>query len=36
VQPFLEAMAGTPVQRRGRTLSLPGKLSDGPVIEVMR
>jgi L-ascorbate metabolism protein UlaG (beta-lactamase superfamily) len=36
VQPFLDAMAGTPVQRRGRTINLPGKLSDGTVIEVMR
>jgi L-ascorbate metabolism protein UlaG (beta-lactamase superfamily) len=36
VQPFLEAMAGTPVQRRGSRISLPGKLSDSTVIEVMR
>jgi len=36
LQPFLDAMGGTPVQRRGRTISLPGKLSDGPVIEVLR
>ncbi|MBM5825597.1 MAG: MBL fold metallo-hydrolase [Cyanobacteria bacterium M_surface_10_m2_119] len=37
VQPFLDAMAGTPVQRRGSRISLPGKLSgDGTVIEVMR
>jgi L-ascorbate metabolism protein UlaG (beta-lactamase superfamily) len=36
VEPFLKAMAGTPVQRTGRTLSLPGQLSDGLVIEVMR
>ena len=36
VQPFLDAMAGTPVKRPGRTLSLPGKLGDGMVIEVMR
>ena len=36
VQPFLDAMAGTPVKRTGRTLSLPGKLGEGMVIEVMR
>ena len=36
LQPFLDAMAGTPVKRPGRTLSLPGKLGDGMVIEVMR
>jgi L-ascorbate metabolism protein UlaG (beta-lactamase superfamily) len=36
LQPFLEAMAGTPVQRRGSRISLPGKLDGGPVIEVMR
>ena len=37
VQPFLDAMAGTPVQRRGTRISLPGKLGgDGTVIEVMR
>jgi len=36
VGPFLEAMAGTPVQRPGRTLNLPGTLPDGTVIEVMR
>jgi L-ascorbate metabolism protein UlaG (beta-lactamase superfamily) len=36
VQPFLDAMAGTPVKRPGRTLSLPGKIGDGMVIEVMR
>jgi len=36
VQPFLDAMAGTPVKRTGRSLSLPGKLDGGPVIEVMR
>jgi hypothetical protein len=29
-------MAGTPVQRRGSSISLPGKLDGGPVIEVMR
>ena len=36
VEPFLKAMAGTPVQRPGRSLSLPGQLSDGLVIEVLR
>lgn len=36
VQPFLDAMAGTPVKRTGRTLGLPGKLGEGMVIEVMR
>ena len=36
VQPFLDAMAGTPVKRTGRSLSLPGKLDGGPVIELMR
>jgi L-ascorbate metabolism protein UlaG (beta-lactamase superfamily) len=36
VQPFLDAMAGTPVQRSGNRISLPGSLSTGPVIKVMR
>jgi len=36
VQPFLQAMAGTPVQRTGTSLSLPGKLSDATQILVMR
>jgi L-ascorbate metabolism protein UlaG (beta-lactamase superfamily) len=36
VEPFLQAMGGTPVKRSGRTLSLPGSLSGGPVIQVMR
>ena len=36
VEPFLKAMAGTPVQRPGNSLTLPGKLSDGLVIEVLR
>ena len=36
VQPFLQAMAGTPVQRTGTSLSLPGKLSDATQIMVMR
>ena len=36
VQPFLDAMAGTPVQRTGSRINLPGSLSGGPVIKVMR
>nr|WP_259728076.1 MULTISPECIES: MBL fold metallo-hydrolase [unclassified Synechococcus] len=36
VQPFLEAMAGAPVQRPGRTLSLAAPLSDATTIQVMR
>ncbi len=36
VEPFLKAMAGSTIQRTGPTLSLPGKLSDSLVIEVMR
>ncbi|MEB3277035.1 MAG: MBL fold metallo-hydrolase [Cyanobacteriota bacterium] len=36
VDPFLKAMAGTKVNRPGATLSLPGKLGDTMVIEVMR
>jgi L-ascorbate metabolism protein UlaG (beta-lactamase superfamily) len=36
VQPFLDAMAGTPVKRTGRSLSLPSKLGEGMVVEVMR
>ena len=36
VQAFLQAMAGTPVQQVGRVLSLPGKLSEGTQVEVMR
>ena len=36
VQPFLQAMAGTPVQRTGTSVSLPGKLSDATQILVMR
>lgn len=36
VDPFLKAMAGTPVKRTGSQLSLPGKLPDGTVIDVMR
>jgi L-ascorbate metabolism protein UlaG (beta-lactamase superfamily) len=36
VEPFLKAMAGSTVRRTGPNLSLPGKLGDGLVIEVMR
>jgi L-ascorbate metabolism protein UlaG (beta-lactamase superfamily) len=36
VEPFLQAMAGTPVERVGRVMSLPGKLADGTRITVMR
>ena len=36
VEPFLKAMAGTPVKRVGRTLSLPGKLGNGPQVDVLR
>jgi L-ascorbate metabolism protein UlaG (beta-lactamase superfamily) len=36
VDPFLQAMAGTPVQRLGRTVSLPGKLSEATQITVLR
>ena len=36
VEPFLEAMSGTPVQRVGRTVSFSAPLSDGPQIKVMR
>ena len=36
VEPFLKAMAGTPVKRVGRVLSLPGKLGNGLQIDVMR
>ena len=36
VQPFLQAMAGTPVTRTGTSVSLPGKLSDGTQILLMR
>lgn len=36
VQPFLDAMGGTKVQRVGATLSLPGSLGDATVIDVMR
>jgi len=36
VDPFLQAMAGTPVKRVGRVLSLPAKLSEGTQITVLR
>jgi L-ascorbate metabolism protein UlaG (beta-lactamase superfamily) len=36
VEPFLKAMAGTTVKRSGRQITLPDKLSDTTVIEVMR
>jgi hypothetical protein len=36
VEPFLKAMAGTPVKRVGRVLSLPAKLGNGLQIDVMR
>jgi len=36
VQPFLEAMAGAPVRRSGRSLTLVPPLSEGPVVELMR
>ena len=36
VQPFLDAMGGTKVQRVGTTLTLPGSLGDDTVIDVMR
>lgn len=36
VEPFLQALSGTPVKRTGRTVSLPGKLSDATQVLVMR
>jgi len=36
IQPFLDAMAGTPAHRSGGSLSLQPPLGDGTVIEVMR
>jgi L-ascorbate metabolism protein UlaG (beta-lactamase superfamily) len=36
VEPFLKAMAGTPVKRVGRTLSLPSKLGNGLQVDVLR
>ena len=36
VQPFLDAMGGTPVSRVGRSQALPGNLDDTTVITVMQ
>ena len=36
VEPFLQAMAGTPVQRAARTVSLPASLGDTTEITVLR
>ena len=36
VQPFLDALSGTKVQRAGTTLTLPATLGDTTVVEVMR
>jgi L-ascorbate metabolism protein UlaG (beta-lactamase superfamily) len=36
VEPFLQAMGGTTVQRTGRTVSLPASLSDATQITVLR
>ncbi|MCP9916434.1 MBL fold metallo-hydrolase [Cyanobium sp. ATX 6F1] len=36
VEPFLQALAGTPVKRVGRSVSLPGKLSDATQVLVLR
>jgi L-ascorbate metabolism protein UlaG (beta-lactamase superfamily) len=36
VEPFLQAMAGTPVQRPGRTVNLSTGLGEGPTIKVLR
>lgn len=36
VEPFLQAMGGTPVQRPGRTVNLSTGLGEGPVITVLR
>lgn len=36
IEPFLQAMAGTPLQRVGRSVSLPGQLSEGTQITVLR
>jgi L-ascorbate metabolism protein UlaG (beta-lactamase superfamily) len=36
VDPFLQAMAGTPVQRLGGSVSLPGTLSEATQITVLR
>lgn len=36
VEPFLQAMSGTPVQRPGRTVNLSTSLGEGPTITVLR
>ena len=36
IEPFLKAMAGTPVKRGGSSISLPAKLSDATQILVLR
>ncbi len=36
IEPFLKAMAGTPVKRSGSSITLPAKLSDGTQILVLR
>ena len=36
VDPFLQAMSGTPVKRVGRVLTLPATLGEGSQIDVMR
>jgi hypothetical protein len=36
VEPFLQAMTGTAVNRTGSSVSLPGKLSEATQILVMR
>ena len=36
VQPFLDAMGGTPIRRVGRSQTLPGRLDDTTVITVMQ
>jgi hypothetical protein len=36
IEPFLKALGGTPVKRPGRSVSLPGKLSDATEVLVLR
>ena len=36
IQPFLDALRGAEVRRVGPSLTLPGNLGDGTVVEVMR
>ena len=36
VQPFLDAMGGTPIRRVGRSVSFPGTLSDTTEVTVMQ